>query len=156
MTSGWHGLPVGRRVLLAEDDVALQEMLALVLSEGGYQVTTVSDGSQLKQLLREPWPKSHFDLIVTDVNMPGGSGLDVIELLRQSGDSTPVIVVTAFPEADIRESANRDFAAGQRAVRLKLTILAVREHPVVDVAVIRATARSKPFSALPATSTQLS
>jgi len=105
MTSGWHGLPVGRRVLLAEDDVALQEMLALVLSEGGYQVTTVSDGSQLKQLLREPWPKSHFDLIVTDVNMPGGSGLDVIELLRQSGDSTPVIVVTAFPEADIRERA---------------------------------------------------
>lgn len=106
MTNGWNGLPVGRRVVLAEDDAALQQILALVLSESGYQVTTVSDGAKLGQLLRDPASKAHFDLIVTDVNMPGGSGLDVIDLLRQSGDNTPVIVVTAFPQEEIRKRAH--------------------------------------------------
>ena len=105
MSGSWHGLPVGRRVLLAEDDVALREMLATVLSESGYQVATVSDGSELRQLLRDAAPEVAFDLIVTDVNMPGGSGLDVIEQLRQNGDTTPVIVVTAFPQDDIRMRA---------------------------------------------------
>jgi DNA-binding response OmpR family regulator len=105
MTTSWHGLPVGRSVLLAEDDVDLREILAMVLSEGGYQVTTVGNGSELGRLLRETTPEARFDLIVTDVNMPGGSGLDVIELLRQDGDTTPVIVVTAFPQDDIRQRA---------------------------------------------------
>ena len=105
MTRGWQGLPVGRRVLLAEDDVALRDMLATVLSEAGYQVATVGDGSQLRQLLEAPAQGVRFDLIVTDVNMPGGSGLDVIGQLRQTGDLTPVIVVTAFPQDDIRMRA---------------------------------------------------
>ncbi|HEY0469155.1 MAG TPA: response regulator [Polyangiaceae bacterium] len=105
MTGSWHGLPVGRSVILAEDDLALQQLLALVLSESGYQVTTVSDGSELRRLLGDPAPNAHFDLIVTDVKMPGGSGLDVIERLRQSGDNTPVIVVTAFPQDDVRMRA---------------------------------------------------
>ncbi|HEX2671867.1 MAG TPA: response regulator [Polyangiaceae bacterium] len=106
MTSGWHGLPVGRRVVLAEDDAAMREMLAVVLSEAGYQVTTVSDGAELARFLRELAPSARFDLIVTDVNMPGGSGLDVIDQLRQNGDDTPVIVVTAFPQKDILERAH--------------------------------------------------
>ena len=101
MSSSLHGMPVGRRVLLAEDDQAMREILALVLSEAGYQVTTVADGAELRRSLREV----RFDLVVTDVNMPGGSGLDVIELLRQNGDTTPVIVVTAFPQAEIRVRA---------------------------------------------------
>ena len=102
MNLGWHGLPVGRRVLLAEDDVALREMLATVLSESGYQVASVSNGSELGDLLHRGAP---FDLIVTDVNMPGGSGLDVVDRLRQAGDVTPVIIVTAFPNEDIRHHA---------------------------------------------------
>jgi len=106
MTSGWQGLPVGRRVVLAEDDIAMREMLAAVLREGGYQVTTVNDGSELSLLLCEPRPNVHFDLIVTDVNMPGGSGLDVIDQLRHAGDDTPVIVVTAFPQTEIRKRAH--------------------------------------------------
>ncbi|HYQ47286.1 MAG TPA: response regulator [Polyangiaceae bacterium] len=105
MTSGLQGLPVGRRVVLAEDDGAMREMLATVLGEAGYQVTTVNDGAELHRLLHEP-PGARFDLIVTDVNMPGASGLDVIDRLRQHGDNTPVILVTAFPQTDIRARAH--------------------------------------------------
>lgn len=105
MTSGWHGLPVGRRVILAEDDAAMREMLEVVLSEAGYRVTTVADGEKLTRSLQEASANARFDLIVTDVNMPGGSGLDVIGQLRQNGDETPVIVVTAFPQEDVRKRA---------------------------------------------------
>jgi DNA-binding response OmpR family regulator len=99
----WDGLPVGRRLLVAEDDSAMRDLLALVLRERGYQVATVNDGAQLRNLLSTP--DRHFDLIIADVNMPGGSGLDVIDRLRQAGDTTPVLIVTAFPLEDIRQRA---------------------------------------------------
>ena len=104
-TAAWDGVPVGRRVLVAEDDSAMRDLLALVLRERGYQVATVSDGSELRSLLSEPDAKGAFDLIVTDVKMPGSSGLDVIDELRQNGDTTPVVIVTAFPQDDIRQRA---------------------------------------------------
>jgi CheY-like chemotaxis protein len=104
-TAAWHGLPVGRRVLIAEDDPAMRDLLALVLRERGYQVVTVSTGSELKSSLSEADPEGQFDLIVTDVEMPDGSGLDVVDQLRQSGDTTPALIVTAFPRDDIRQRA---------------------------------------------------
>jgi CheY-like chemotaxis protein len=104
-TATWHGLPVGRRVLVAEDDPALRDFFALVLIERGYQVATVSTGSELKKLLSEVGAESHFDLIVTDAKAPDGSGLDAIEQLGQNGDSTPVLIVTAYPQDDIRQRA---------------------------------------------------
>jgi DNA-binding response OmpR family regulator len=104
-TAIWDGLPVGRRVLVAEDDPAMRELVAQVLRERGYQVATVSTGSELRSLLSEAGPMEHFDLIVTDDKMPDGSGLDVIDQLRHDGDSTPVLVVTAFPRDDIRQRA---------------------------------------------------
>ena len=104
-TTAWDGVPVGRRVLVAEDDSAMRDLLALVLRERGYQVATVSDGSELRSLLSEPDTNGRFDLIIADVNMPGGSGLDVIDQLRHDGDTTPVLIVTAFPRDDIRQRA---------------------------------------------------
>jgi DNA-binding response OmpR family regulator len=104
-TAAWDGVPVGRRVLVAEDDPAMRDLLALVLRERGYQVSTVSDGLELRSLLSEPDAKGHFDLIVADVNMPGSSGLDVIDQLRQDGDTTPVLIVTAFLRDEIRQRA---------------------------------------------------
>jgi DNA-binding response OmpR family regulator len=93
-------------VVLAEDDTAMRDLLVVVLSDAGYQVTTFTDGAELARFLGELSPSARFDLIVTDVNMPGGSGLDVIDQLRRNGDDTPVIVVTAFPQADILERAH--------------------------------------------------
>ncbi|HYP76147.1 MAG TPA: response regulator [Polyangiaceae bacterium] len=123
MTHAWHGLPVGRRVLLAEDDVALSEMLALVLSESGYQVTTVGDGAGLTHALRERSERGRFDLIVTDMNMPGSSGLDVVDWLRTDGDFTPVILIAAFPEDDIRKRAG---ALGLRLLAKPFELEALR------------------------------
>ena len=90
-----------KRVLVAEDSPAMRELLMLVLRERGYEVTCASSGSEMLSVLSTCQSvgalAERFDLIVTDVRMPGASGLDVIDRLRRDGGCTPVIAVTAFP-----------------------------------------------------------
>ena len=100
-----------KRVLVAEDDAAMRDLLLLVLRERGYAVDCVSSGSQMMRVLLERRPDGSlaepFDLIVTDVRMPGASGLDAIDQLRRAGGITPVIAVTAFPHDATRNRAQR-------------------------------------------------
>lgn len=100
-----------KRVLVAEDDAAMRDLLLLVLRERGYAVDCVSSGSQMMRVLSERRADGSlaepFDLIVTDVRMPGASGLDAIDQLRRAGGMTPVIAVTAFPHDATRNRAQR-------------------------------------------------
>src|SRR5690348_5779009 len=68
------------RVLIAEDDDALREMMMLQLLEEGCNVTEASDGDQALETIRDHdgGPGGPFDLVVLDVRMPGTSGLDVV------------------------------------------------------------------------------
>ena len=107
----WPQAPHPKRVLVAEDDAAMRDLLLLVLRERGYTVDCVSSGSQMMHVLSERHPDGSlaepFDLIVTDVRMPGASGLDAIDQLRRAGGVTPVIAVTAFPHDATRNRAQR-------------------------------------------------
>jgi CheY-like chemotaxis protein len=100
-----------RRVLVAEDDAAMRDIVSLVLRERGCQVEAVSTGSELLSALgqvnQKGPPAQRFDLIVTDVRMPGASGLDAVDQMRRAGDMTPVIAVTAFPHPATRQRARR-------------------------------------------------
>ncbi|MEI9950284.1 MAG: response regulator [Pseudomonadota bacterium] len=100
-----------KRVLVAEDDAAMRDLLLLVLRERGYAVDCVSSGSQMISVLSERRADGslaqRFDLIVTDVRMPGASGLDAIDQMRRAGGLTPVIAVTAFPHDSTRNRAQR-------------------------------------------------
>lgn len=97
----WPRLERRKRVLVAEDSPAMLELLVLVLRERGFEVDCASSGSEMLSVLSGCRTAGalaeRFDLIVTDVRMPGASGLDVIDRLRRDGESTPVIAVTAFP-----------------------------------------------------------
>ena len=107
----WPTAKLGKRVLVAEDDSAMRELLMLVLTERGYEVDSVSSGSEMIRLLSESNQggslAERFDLIITDVRMPGVSGLDAVDQLRRGGNRTPVIVVTAFPHDGTRSRAQR-------------------------------------------------
>ena len=107
----WPQGPHPKRVLVAEDDAAMRDLLLLVLRERGYAVDCVSSGSQMISVLSERHADGSlavpFDLIVTDVRMPGASGLDAIDQLRRAGGMTPVIAVTAFPHDSTRNRAER-------------------------------------------------
>lgn len=97
------------RVLLAEDDDDVRYALERLLSRAGYEVVAVHSGGAVLEhlgaaLLLKQWQEAP-DVIVTDVRMPGVTGLELLEGVRQSGWRVPVVVVTAFGDAELRARA---------------------------------------------------
>ncbi len=80
----------GKRVLVVDDDVKTVELVKLYLNRDGYRVLTAYDGVEALHLAR----KSHPDLIVLDLMLPGIDGLEVCRILRDESD-VPIIMLTA-------------------------------------------------------------
>jgi DNA-binding response OmpR family regulator len=83
------------RLLLAEDDFELRELLACVLRADGHDVVEARDGNELWTMLSED-DREPFALVVSDVRMPGLTAFDVLSRLQRSLADTPVILITAF------------------------------------------------------------
>lgn len=79
------------RVLVAEDDSGLRDVLARGLREQHYIVDAVADGEEALQFLRS----YEYELAVLDWRMPGMSGLDVLRWIRRNQRPTPVLMLTA-------------------------------------------------------------
>jgi len=104
----------GLHVVLAEDDLETRTLLASALRSDGLEVDEVADGSALQKLLGTGHHGSGRgvpDLIVTDIRMPGLSGLEVLEELRRRDWATPVILITAYDDRDTQDEARRLGAA---------------------------------------------
>ena len=86
------------RLLLAEDDFELRDLLACVLRADGHEVVEARDGNELWSLLHgaDPSGEQPFALVVSDVRMPGLTAFDVLSQLQRSLTNTPVILITAF------------------------------------------------------------
>jgi DNA-binding response OmpR family regulator len=86
------------RLLLAEDDFELRQLLACVLRADGHDVIEARDGNELWSLLSQDSLGSEeaFALVVSDVRMPGLTAFDVLSKLQRSLTDTPVILITAF------------------------------------------------------------
>lgn len=82
------------RVLVADDEVAVTRLYEKVLSASGYQVTTVNDGVLARALLEG----EDFDVILSDVHMPGMSGIDLLRAARRFEREVPVVLVTGAAE----------------------------------------------------------
>jgi two-component system, NtrC family, response regulator HydG len=106
MTSGNQGTSPGR-ILVVEDDLVTGHILANLLGEqGGFEVTHVLDAAAaLKRASAETW-----DLVLTDVEMPGMSGIELLEALRKAAPGLPVAVLTAHATIDNALGALRDHA----------------------------------------------
>jgi two-component system response regulator TctD len=79
------------RILLIEDDPALQRGLVATLRAQGYAVDSAADGATgLKIALEEP-----YAALILDVGLPGMSGFEVLKRLRQRGCKTPILILTA-------------------------------------------------------------
>jgi DNA-binding response OmpR family regulator len=90
------------RLLLAEDDFELRELLACVLRADGHDVVEARDGNELWALLAgedasgASVAQQPFALVVSDVRMPGLTAFDVLTKLQRTLTDTPVILITAF------------------------------------------------------------
>ena len=131
---------VAKRILVAEDDDDTREFVVSGLLEDGHEVIGVGDGAQLAECLdiiardslRPP------DLIAMDHHMPGRTGLELLEELRTSGVTTPVVVMTAFLSRDVRARVER--AGRAAAIAKPYNLLELR------AAALRASATKKPSS----------
>ena len=83
---------MSRRILYVEDDPTGREVALFNLRKAGYDVTPASDGQEA--LSRFSLEK--FDLVITDVRMPGLSGLELVRRIHTMVPCLPIIVVTAF------------------------------------------------------------
>jgi DNA-binding NtrC family response regulator len=81
-----------RRVIVLDDEIAIQRLLRVVLEDEGYEVVTTDDGKQVLELCT----KSPVDLIIQDLRMPKMDGLTFLRTLKDRHPDIPSIVVTAF------------------------------------------------------------
>ncbi len=78
------------RILIADDDPNIADLVRMYLAKAGYDVTVARDGDETQKLLRE----QHFDLMVLDIMMPGPDGMQIIRALRRRSEM-PVIFLSA-------------------------------------------------------------
>jgi CheY-like chemotaxis protein len=98
-------------ILLAEDDTAFRKLLAAVLRDDGYEVIEARTGGEVVDhvsgSLLEPGLCDRVDLVITDVRMPGLSGLDMMDTLRHTRCLPKTIVITAFGDQQLHARAKR-------------------------------------------------
>ena len=79
------------KILIAEDDRELRQLFEHVLVKNGYAVRGVSDGQEALDAMDE----EYFNLIISDIMMPVMDGYTLVRSLREAGDTTPVLMITA-------------------------------------------------------------
>jgi len=79
-------------ILLIDDDDSLRRVIEFSLAEAGYGVKSASSGEEGLRLFEE----SDFDAVITDITMPGMSGMEVLAKVREHDAGTPVVVITAY------------------------------------------------------------
>lgn len=92
------------RILVVDDDLAIREMVALALEKSGYRVERAGGYAAGRASMRERRP----DLIVSDIYMPGGSGLDLLKEVQELSDPPPLILMTAKGTIETAASALKD------------------------------------------------
>ena len=79
------------KILIAEDDRELRQLFSRVLVKNGYSVVGVSDGAEALCEIENQF----FDIIISDIMMPRVDGYELVRALRDSGNNTPVLMITA-------------------------------------------------------------
>ncbi|HEY2733141.1 MAG TPA: response regulator [Polyangiales bacterium] len=97
------------RVLLADDDEDMLRLIANALRKDGCEIQIARDGNELIQKLGTQLEDegARVDIVVSDICMPGASGLEALAALRKRGLVTPVILMTAFGNPDAHSEAHQ-------------------------------------------------
>ena len=85
-----------KRILIADDEEALQRLYKEEFEEEGYEVLLAGNGNEVLALLEGP--NQLPDLIVMDIRMPGLSGIDTLRIIKEKYPQVPVILCSAYSE----------------------------------------------------------
>jgi len=86
-------------ILLAEDDQEMRAMLKRILTDRGYDVETCADGFELFQhfgSFSQADLPPQFDLVISDIRMPGFTGMEILDYVHDTGGFPPMMLITAF------------------------------------------------------------
>jgi CheY-like chemotaxis protein len=100
----------GRTVLLVEDDTALRDTTVRVLAGGGHRVLQAADAEEALRVLSES--SEHVDVVVSDVVLPGMSGVDLARRLEARADAPEIVLVSGYTD----DVAMRSEGSGGRPV----------------------------------------
>jgi len=90
-----------KRILVVEDDEEMRSLLKDFIEAEGFETDSVSNGyDALGILIKKP-----FDLVVTDIRMPGLTGLDILPRIRKIQPGVSIIMITAFGSEEVRRRA---------------------------------------------------
>jgi CheY-like chemotaxis protein len=98
------------RLLVAEDDAEMRRLLVSTLRKDGYEVLEARNGHDILERMADGLlvrGSASFDLILSDIRMPGPSGLEILEQLRRWGYRSPVVLITAFGDKALHAEAER-------------------------------------------------
>jgi CheY-like chemotaxis protein len=127
-----------RRVLVADDDEEMRLLMRAVLRRRGADIVEATCGEDLiARALDVVDAGMRLDLIISDVQMPGMTGLDALDAIRARVPIVPVIMITAYPSAEVRGRAE---ALGAIALLPKPFPLDVLEERVRSALAIEAPA----------------
>jgi two-component system response regulator PilR (NtrC family) len=88
-------------ILIVDDEPSMCTMLGIMLRKEGYEIFTAGDRAQAASVLA----RSVIDLVITDVKLPDGDGLEILRHVRAGSASTPVIVMTAYGSTETAVAA---------------------------------------------------
>ncbi len=93
---------VQKRILVVDDYIASREMISEALGQSGtYEIREAEDGFKALQMFQQ----EHFDLVISDIMMPGMSGMELLKRISEINPETSVIMITAYPETTLTVSA---------------------------------------------------
>jgi diguanylate cyclase (GGDEF)-like protein len=94
------------KILVVDDEATVRSVLIQVLEEDGYTVTGAGSGTRALEILE----RDSFDLVITDIKMPGITGLELLEKVKERYPDTQVIIITSYASLDTSLSALRNGA----------------------------------------------
>ncbi|MBW2467105.1 MAG: sigma-54-dependent Fis family transcriptional regulator [Deltaproteobacteria bacterium] len=83
-------------ILVVDDELSMREFLKILLEKEGYQVSTAPEAAIALDLIN----KQDFNLVISDIKMPGMGGLTLLEKIKEINNTLPVIMITAFASPD--------------------------------------------------------
>ena len=117
----------GEKILLVEDDDAASSFGENVLQELGYVVTVAINVTKALEIFQQE--KGNFDLVLADVVLPDGSGLDLLEQLRSRKPKLPVLLCSGYPDKKSRfeEIRKKEFPFIQKPYDLEVLFKTIKE-----------------------------
>jgi putative two-component system response regulator len=95
--SGLTSTDIGGKILVVDDDADVRESVSSLISAQGFSVISCENAEEALAQLQE----SRILAVLTDINMPGISGIELLDKIRQAYPQVPVILMTAYAELDI-------------------------------------------------------